>query len=186
MTAGNRLRRTFTEAVKKQIAARQQWVCSGCKTLLDSTYQVDHSIPLWKNGRDSPDNATAMCANCHARKTQTEGIERGSNELQNKIQTRKIYEENIWIEEEAKRAIKTTTNGAIICRDCSLRYYPMFIHKCSEVARRSIERIEGKKRRYLTPNKQKLPYVVFEEYYCTIPRRCSNIIPRSAESIVTP
>jgi 5-methylcytosine-specific restriction endonuclease McrA len=171
MMAGKRLRRTFTEAVKKQIAARQQWVCSVCETLLDSTYQVDHSIPLWKGGMDSPGNATAMCANCHARKTQAEGVERGEHEFQSKLRTRKIFEKNIWIEEEAKRATKTATSGVIICRDCSLRYYPMFIHKCSEVARRSIERIEGKKARHLAQDIHKLSTVVFEEYYCTVPGR---------------
>jgi hypothetical protein len=166
-----RLKRTFTEAVKKQIAARQKWVCSACKSLLDSTYQVDHSVPLWKNGLDVPENATAMCAGCHARKTQAEGIERSACEMQGKIRCRNQFEKNIWVEEEAKRAIKKSATGVIICRDCSLRYYPMFLHKCSEVAKRSIERIEGKKRKYPIQKIVELSNIVFEEFYCTVSLR---------------
>jgi hypothetical protein len=169
MIPAKRLRRTFTEAVKKQIAARQQWLCSVCSSVLSSTYQVDHSIPLWKNGLDSPENATAMCADCHAKKTQNEGIERAVCELQSKIQTRVLFEQNIWIEEEAKRATQTNTNGSVVCRDCLLNYYPIFTHKCREVARRSTERIEGKKRtsRFASDN-QLPPNRVFEEFYCTV------------------
>jgi 5-methylcytosine-specific restriction endonuclease McrA len=170
MLPAKRLRRTFTEAVKKQIAARQKWVCSACSTLLDSTYQVDHSVPLWKNGLDSPENATAMCAGCHARKTQSEGIERGRFEMQRKIQTRDLFEKKIWVEEEDKRATKTAASGIILCRDCTLQYYPMFTHKCSEVAKRSIERIEGKARGCRRREEQG-PSKIFEEFYCTVSRR---------------
>jgi cytochrome c553 len=169
MIPAKRLRRTFTEAVKKQIAAKQQWVCSVCSSVLSSTYQVDHSIPLWKHGLDSPENATAMCAGCHAKKTQNEGIERAVCELQSKMQTRELFEQKIWREEEAKRATSTTINGSVICRDCLLNYYPIFTHKCREVARRSLERIAGKKSRPRLALDTQLPANrVFEEFYCTI------------------
>ena len=58
------IRQTFTEAIKKKIAA-QRWMCSMCDELLVSTYQVDHTVPLWAGGEDSSDNATAMCVSCH-------------------------------------------------------------------------------------------------------------------------
>ena len=74
------MRRTFTEVCKKQIAASQRWTCSSCEKLLDSTYQVDHTVPLWAGGMDSPSNATAMCVACHAVKTQNEAVRRAEVE----------------------------------------------------------------------------------------------------------
>lgn len=71
------MNRSFTEAQKKIVAARQKWTCAGCDEMLDSTYQIDHIVPLWKNGPDCyVTNAQALCPRCHAKKTQNEGIER--------------------------------------------------------------------------------------------------------------
>lgn len=70
-------RQNFSGPAGKIVAARQGWRCSGCSMLLPAAYQVDHTVPLWSGGADDPDtNATAMCANCHAAKTQREAIER--------------------------------------------------------------------------------------------------------------
>jgi hypothetical protein len=68
--------RNLSEPEKKRVAARQQWRCSACEELLSSAYQVDHTIPLCDGGRDHICNATAMCANCHALKTQSEAAAR--------------------------------------------------------------------------------------------------------------
>ncbi len=65
-------RRRVTERVKKQVAAEQQWRCSGCDDVLTSAFQVDHVRPLWQGGSNERDNLTALCANCHALKTQHE------------------------------------------------------------------------------------------------------------------
>lgn len=65
-------RRRVTERVKKQVAADQGWKCSVCDCLLSSAYQIDHIVPLWQCGSNERDNLTAMCANCHALKTQRE------------------------------------------------------------------------------------------------------------------
>ena len=70
------LKRSLSESEKKQVAARQGWTCSSCKTLLPAAYQVDHTIPLCDGGPDTIANCTAMCANCHAAKTQNEAIAR--------------------------------------------------------------------------------------------------------------
>jgi len=70
------MRRSVTEPEKKVVAARQKWRCSVCKSLLDSTYQVDHTVALMNGGKDHVSNMTAMCVSCHAKKTQTEHIER--------------------------------------------------------------------------------------------------------------
>ena len=64
--------RRLTEKQKKIVAASQKWHCGECGELLSSAYQVDHIIPHCVNGDDSPDNLLALCANCHALKTQRE------------------------------------------------------------------------------------------------------------------
>ena len=70
--------RSLSEPEKKVVAARQKWLCSndGCRALLPAAYQVDHTIPLCDGGVDDISNCTAMCPNCHAEKTQLEGIAR--------------------------------------------------------------------------------------------------------------
>ena len=84
-------RRTLSEPEKKLVAARQGWRCSACATLLPACYQIDHTVPLWQQGEDSIENATAMCPNCHAAKTQLEAIERHAN-----VKTAKpLYENRI-------------------------------------------------------------------------------------------
>lgn len=69
-------RGALNESIKKQIASDQKWTCSACNSLLVSTFQIDHTIPLWNGGADSKENATAMCVECHAKKTQDEWIQR--------------------------------------------------------------------------------------------------------------
>ena len=68
--------RKTPEPVKKQVAARQCWKCHSCNEMLQSSFQVDHTIPLWAGGEDDESNLTALCANCHSIKTQNEAIER--------------------------------------------------------------------------------------------------------------
>lgn len=68
--------RLLSEPEKKVVAARQGWKCSACFQMLPAAYQIDHTVPLCDGGSDNIDNCTAMCANCHASKTQLEGIAR--------------------------------------------------------------------------------------------------------------
>tara|TARA_B110001452_G_scaffold2806_1_gene2453 strand:- start:46 stop:483 length:438 start_codon:yes stop_codon:yes gene_type:complete len=64
-------------AVQKIVGARQKWRCAKCDTLLPSSYEVDHVLPLWNGGPDCYEtNAQALCPTCHATKTQLESIER--------------------------------------------------------------------------------------------------------------
>ena len=70
------LRRSLTEGEKKIVAHRQRWKCSSCNVSLPPSYQIDHTIPLCDGGADLISNCTAMCATCHANKTQLETIER--------------------------------------------------------------------------------------------------------------
>jgi hypothetical protein len=137
------MRRTFTEVCKKQIAASQRWTCSSCEKLLDSTYQVDHTVPLWAGGMDSPSNATAMCVACHAVKTQNEAVRRAEVERSRREKKRKEYENRVWKEEESKRIKRTHTDGTEKCEDCQSRYYPLFPHVCREVRKRYESRLTG-------------------------------------------
>ena len=137
------MKRSFTEATKKQVAASQRWICSGCGDVLESTYQVDHTVPLWAGGADSPRNATAMCAGCHARKTQNEAIVRRERERAEAMRCRRAFEKRVGVEEATKRVTKMRRDGVVECKDCSASYYPVFPHACREVRRRIVARLGG-------------------------------------------
>ena len=65
-------RRKVSEKTKKIVAAGQAWRCKLCNDILQSTYQVDHVVPLYRGGSNAPDNLRALCVGCHAEKTQNE------------------------------------------------------------------------------------------------------------------
>ena len=58
----------MSEVVKKQIAASQKWTCWNCADMLRSSFEIDHTIPLWKDGFDEIENMRALCSNCHSQK----------------------------------------------------------------------------------------------------------------------
>lgn len=157
------MKRSFTEATKKQVAASQRWACSGCGGVLESTYQVDHTLPLWAGGVDSPRNATAMCAGCHARKTQNEAIVRRQREREEATLCRRAFETRVGVEEETKRVTKMRKDGAVECKDCSASYYPVFPHSCREVRRRIVARLGGSSGAALR-DKERPVSSIFEEY----------------------
>ena len=66
--------RNVSGLMKKRIAANQQWKCGMCKTTLDETYEVDHSLALYKGGTNDPSNLVALCPNCHRKKTVDERL----------------------------------------------------------------------------------------------------------------
>lgn len=65
----NNNHRRVSELLKKQIAANQRWKCNSCSNLLDASYEIDHIIPLYKNGNNASNNLQALCRNCHGKKT---------------------------------------------------------------------------------------------------------------------
>jgi len=86
-------RKGFSAAVLKIVAARQQWRCSKCGALLPAAFEVDHTVPLWEGGGDDPDsNATAMCPNCHAAKTQHEAVQRAQQRARQRATTGDEYD----------------------------------------------------------------------------------------------
>lgn len=76
MSLATTKRGTLSAAVMRQVAACQRWQCATCAILLPAAFQIDHINPLWAGGADSLDNLQALCANCHADKTQKESIDR--------------------------------------------------------------------------------------------------------------
>ena len=64
-----KIKRNVNESVKKFIASNQQWKCKNCNNLLDFSYEIDHIIPLYKNGTNDLNNLQALCRNCHGKKT---------------------------------------------------------------------------------------------------------------------
>ena len=100
-------RRRITAHEKRIVAARQQWTCAYCSTLLSATFEVDHVVPLHRGGRDDYEtNCHALCCECHRRKTQREEIERLR-------------------EQEAKRR-----TSALTCARCEAVVSPYFRHRC--------------------------------------------------------
>ena len=139
--------RHFRDGHKRIVAARQSWKCSTCKEILQSSFQVDHVIPLFLGGEDAIENATALCANCHSLKTQRETIERHAA-------TRKKKEEEARkrqaaFEEETRRetykAIRITenaSNGKSTCHECGTTFFTIFKHAKCLALERTLEQEE--------------------------------------------
>jgi len=62
-------RKPIPPHVRTFVAASQKWKCKSCACLLDHCFQIDHTKPLCAGGTDKVSNLTALCANCHSRKT---------------------------------------------------------------------------------------------------------------------
>ena len=67
--------RRLTRSSEAHRRREGEWRCH-CEELLDSTYEIDHRVPLWRGGADHIDNCWALHAHCHAKKTQAEEVER--------------------------------------------------------------------------------------------------------------
>ena len=65
----NNSRRNLNETTKKVVAANQKWTCNMCYKMLDASYEIDHTIPLYKGGNNNIENLQALCRNCHGLKT---------------------------------------------------------------------------------------------------------------------
>ncbi len=67
-------KRKVTDSTKKLVASNQQWRCAICHCILDETYEVDHIIPLYKNGSNEIDNLMALDPICHRKKTNADRL----------------------------------------------------------------------------------------------------------------
>lgn len=67
-------KRNLNNNIKKYVAANQKWKCNSCNNLLDASYEIDHIIPLYKNGTNNINNLQALCRNCHGNKTINDSI----------------------------------------------------------------------------------------------------------------
>ena len=66
-------KRTFVTAITRlEIASSQTWCCSICTHSLPAYFEIDHTIPLWNDGKDILENVTAVCIGCHGEKTHNE------------------------------------------------------------------------------------------------------------------
>ena len=61
--------RSVSETKKKFVASQQKWECAHCSNQLDASFEVDHIIELQDGGTNHVDNLTALCRNCHGKKT---------------------------------------------------------------------------------------------------------------------
>lgn len=67
--SGGQTKRCVSESKKKYVAAKQQWKCGYCQTMLDETYEVDHKVDLQYGGTNHVTNLVATCPTCHRKKT---------------------------------------------------------------------------------------------------------------------
>lgn len=103
-----RFKRSVSESTKRQVAAKYSWKCAVCNEMLESTFQVDHIVPLWKGGTNEIDNLQPLCVNHHAQKTQEEANER------NKL----------------RRAQRGRMRPYVECIGCGVIFSPYFSHRC--------------------------------------------------------
>jgi Zn finger protein HypA/HybF involved in hydrogenase expression len=139
--------RTFTEAQKRIVAARQSWRCSSCEHLLSSAFQVDHTRPLWDGGADSLDNAKCLCPNCHSIKTQTEGIERAKRKRDAVQAAVLAHEYAIRAQVVSECRPTEEADGTMVCSACNKRYYKLFRHKCWSIEAKVSRRLNSGRRR---------------------------------------
>ena len=137
-------RKKIPEYVKRRIAARKAWKCDRCDDLLSEAFQIDHIVPLWKGGADSESNCSALCANCHALKTQIEATERAAVlERSNAEKAEKAREELLRSEQKKCKQTKLL-GGKSSCKACGAKYYEIFPHHCLVAKRRAEEKLRGK------------------------------------------
>jgi len=67
-------RQRIPSELRLQIAAKQCWTCRHCGDLLQSTFEVDHIVPLHLGGSNETSNLQVLCCMCHALKSQKERI----------------------------------------------------------------------------------------------------------------
>ena len=72
-------KRNVTNLMKKTVAADQKWACGHCHEILDSSYEVDHKLALFKGGTNDMNNLVALCRNCHGKKTMAERLPRNDS-----------------------------------------------------------------------------------------------------------
>ena len=67
-------KRSVSETKKKFVAANQKWLCGGCNSQLDHTFEIDHKTRLEYGGSNDENNLIALCRNCHGQKTARENM----------------------------------------------------------------------------------------------------------------
>lgn len=111
-------RGAVTPIVQRKVANSQEWKCNLCKELLDETYQIDHAVPLFLNGKDEIDNMQALCNSCHQFKTEfldrksiKELVDRGENVDKVDVENLQEFHKNKLIKKSNLKTIKKQTNS---------------------------------------------------------------------------
>jgi hypothetical protein len=108
------VKRRVSGAMKRRVAAEQEWRCNVCTSILHMSYEVDHRVPLWNHGSNKRWNLQALCAGCHANKTYMENLNRQNTRL-------------------------NPNPNVCVCMRCNVRFSPYFTHTCrARIARRSV------------------------------------------------
>jgi len=85
-------RKYWSEAMKRRVAASQNYNCAICQEQLPAAWHADHKIPLHLNGCNNIRNCQILCGNCHSDKTQLENIRWHEREKERLIGTSKYFD----------------------------------------------------------------------------------------------
>ncbi len=66
--------RNVSNDLKNYVAYRDKYTCQKCKLLVDISYEIDHIIPLHRNGSNKATNLMLLCSACHSRKSYLENM----------------------------------------------------------------------------------------------------------------
>ena len=68
-TSNGNMKRSVSETKKKYVASKNDWKCVSCNKILPYFFEVDHIIALKDGGTNDVNNLSALCVDCHKRKT---------------------------------------------------------------------------------------------------------------------
>jgi len=165
------MKRTWQEAQKRQVAARNGWRCGSCSELLPSTFEVDHVTPLADGGSDCiVTNSCALCCGCHRQKTQDERIAR----------VKRRREDALAAHEKARRELESTVRaeyansivqvrrGVSKCELCGETFYNIFPHgECGALRRAVRRRVDAALGETVAPQDNSRAHT-FDRFMCVV------------------
>jgi hypothetical protein len=68
-SSNGNMKRSVSETKKKYVASKNDWKCVSCNNILPYYFEVDHIVALKDGGSNDVNNLSALCVNCHKKKT---------------------------------------------------------------------------------------------------------------------
>jgi 5-methylcytosine-specific restriction endonuclease McrA len=71
-----RIRGKELQKIRERILLRDEYSCRACGRV-SAHLEIDHIVPIHLGGAESDQNRQALCRQCHEKKSEREGKERG-------------------------------------------------------------------------------------------------------------